>query len=95
MQACHRLRDAGFDLVCVSALDARFEAARLHNLRSLDFPIERVIATGNRETERSPKADVVSSRRFASSMKRCNSCGCTEWIASYLPCSGATRSGAI
>ena len=65
VQACHRLRDAGFDLVCVSALDARFEAARLHNLRSLDFPIERVIATGNRETERSPKADVVENLRPA------------------------------
>ena len=63
VQACHRLREAGFDLVCVSALDVRFEEARLHNLRNLDFPIERVIATGNRETERSPKADVVEELR--------------------------------
>lgn len=65
VQACHRLREAGFELVCVSALDVRFEGARLHNLRSLDFPIERVIATGNRETERSPKADVVEELRPA------------------------------
>jgi phosphoglycolate phosphatase-like HAD superfamily hydrolase len=63
VQACHQLREAGFDLVCVSALDSRFEAARLRNLRSLDFPIERVIATGNNDIERSPKADAVEDLR--------------------------------
>jgi phosphoglycolate phosphatase-like HAD superfamily hydrolase len=57
--ACHRLQQAGFDLVCVSALDAEFEAARLRNLRALGFPIERVIATGNAEGDRSPKADTI------------------------------------
>lgn len=65
VQACHQLREAGYNLVCISALDARFEAARLHNLRSLDFPIERVIATGNRESERSPKADAIEALRPA------------------------------
>ena len=45
--ACHRLHDAGFDLVCVSALELEYEAARLRNLRELGFPIERVVATGN------------------------------------------------
>ena len=25
VDACHRLRDAGFDLICVSALDLEFE----------------------------------------------------------------------
>ncbi len=59
LQACYRLRDAGFELVCVSALEQRFEAARLHNLRTLEFPIERVIATGHHEAARSPKADAV------------------------------------
>ena len=59
VDACHRLRDAGFDLVCVSALEAEFEAARLRNLRDLGFPIERVIATGNAAGERSPKADTI------------------------------------
>ena len=59
VNACHRLRDAGFDLVCVSALEAEFEAARLRNLRDLGFPIERVIATGNAAGERSPKADTI------------------------------------
>lgn len=61
IDACHRLQQAGFDLVCVSALDAEFEAARLRNLRALGFPIERVIATGNAEGERSPKADTIES----------------------------------
>ena len=59
VHACHRLRDAGFDLVCVSALELEFEAARLRNLRDLGFPIERVIATGNAEGDRSPKADTI------------------------------------
>lgn len=58
--ACQRLHDAGFELVCVSALDAVYEAARLRNLRDLGFPIERVIATGNAPGERSPKADAIA-----------------------------------
>ena len=59
VEACHRLHDAGYELVCVSALEAEFEAARLRNLRELGFPIERVIATGNAAGERSPKADAI------------------------------------
>ena len=59
VDACHRLHDAGFELICVSALDSEFEAARLRNLRDLGFPIERVIATGNAAGERSPKADTI------------------------------------
>lgn len=61
--ACHRLRDAGFDLVCVSALDPQFERPRLRNLRELGFPIERVVATGDAEGERSPKADALDRLR--------------------------------
>jgi phosphoglycolate phosphatase-like HAD superfamily hydrolase len=63
VEACHRLQQAGFDLVCVSALDAEFEAARLRNLRGHGFPIERVVATGNAEGERSPKADAIERLR--------------------------------
>ena len=59
VQACQRLADAGYELVCVSALEARFEAARLHNLRTLGFPIERVIATGNARGVHSPKATAI------------------------------------
>ena len=57
--ACHRLESAGFDLICVSALEIEFEAARLRNLHDLGFPIERVIATGNAEGPRSPKAEAI------------------------------------
>jgi hypothetical protein len=60
IEACHRLHDAGFDLVCVSALEAEFETARLRNLRDHGFPIERVIATGNAASDRSPKADAIA-----------------------------------
>jgi phosphoglycolate phosphatase-like HAD superfamily hydrolase len=63
VDACHRLHDAGFDLVCVTALDLEFEAARLRNLRALGFPIERVIATGHHEGLRSPKADAIEALR--------------------------------
>ena len=63
IEACQVLHDAGFVLVCVSALESEFEAARLHNLRAHGFPIERVIATGNATTERSPKADAISALR--------------------------------
>ena len=59
VSACTRLHDAGFDLICVSALDAEFESARLHNLRAHGFPIERVIATGHAEGDRSPKAEAI------------------------------------
>jgi phosphoglycolate phosphatase-like HAD superfamily hydrolase len=58
-EACHQLDAAGFDLICVSALEIEFEAARLRNLRDLGFPIERVIATGNAEGPRSPKAEAI------------------------------------
>ena len=63
LDACHRLHDAGFELVCVSALDSEYEAARLRNLRAHGFPIERVIATGNAEGARSPKADAIETLR--------------------------------
>jgi len=63
LEACHRLHDAGYELVCVSALELEFEAARLRNLKRLGFPIERVIATGNEAVERSPKADAIAELR--------------------------------
>lgn len=63
VEACERLHAAGFDLVCVSALEAEFEADRLRNLRDLGFPIERVIATGNAAGEISPKADALAALR--------------------------------
>lgn len=59
VEACHQLHAAGYALVCVSALEPRFEDARRRNLRALNFPIERVIATGDAGRARSPKADAV------------------------------------
>lgn len=73
VEACHRLHAAGHELVCVSALEPRFEAARLRNLRALDFPIERVVATGNVGSARSPKADAVASL------------GAIAFVDDYLP----------
>ena len=58
--ACIALADAGYELVCVSALPPAFADARLANLRSHGFPIERVLATGHESTERSPKADAIN-----------------------------------
>jgi phosphoglycolate phosphatase-like HAD superfamily hydrolase len=63
LEACYRLEAAGFDLICVTALDLEFQEARLRNLRDLGFPIERVIATGNAEGLRSPKADAIEELR--------------------------------
>ena len=63
VEACHRLHDAGYDLVCVTALEERFQSARQQNLKNLGFPIHRVIATGHAEGERSPKADAIAALR--------------------------------
>jgi len=63
VDACHRLHDAGYELVCVTALEARFQSARLRNLKALGFPIRRVVATGHAEGERSPKADAIAALR--------------------------------
>ncbi len=54
--ACVNLCDAGYDLVCVSAIEEKFQAARLKNLRACGFPIERVIATDSAVGHISPKA---------------------------------------
>ncbi|RJG01331.1 HAD family hydrolase [Noviherbaspirillum sedimenti] len=59
VDACHALVAAGFELVCVSAIDPNFQAARLQNLRECGFPINHVIATANNVTDLSPKAQVL------------------------------------
>jgi phosphoglycolate phosphatase-like HAD superfamily hydrolase len=63
VEACHRLHNAGYELVCVTALEARFQPARLRNLKSLGFPIRKVVATGHMEGQRSPKADAIQALR--------------------------------
>ena len=62
IEACHALHDAGFELVCVTALAEKFGDARQNNLRKLGFPIEKVMATGNVAIAgggRSPKAPAL------------------------------------
>lgn len=59
LDAALSLNAAGFELVCVSALPTKFEAARLKNIRDVGFPIERVYATPvtpESESNRSVKA---------------------------------------
>ncbi|MGE0289767.1 MAG: HAD family hydrolase [Bradyrhizobium sp.] len=63
VQACHALTNAGHELVCVSALPAKFRQARERNLRQLGFPIEMVYATDNTHGLRSPKADLLNTIR--------------------------------
>jgi phosphoglycolate phosphatase-like HAD superfamily hydrolase len=63
LDACLRLHDAGYELVCVTALESRFMEARQNNLRALGFPIRRVLATGHVEGDRSPKADAIEKLR--------------------------------
>jgi len=63
LDACVRLHDAGFELVCVTALDTEFEASRLQNLRALGYPIERVYATPHNDGHPSPKAAMLTNLR--------------------------------
>jgi hypothetical protein len=45
LQACLLLHQAGYELVCVTTMPARFIDHRLENLRSHGFPIDKVIST--------------------------------------------------
>lgn len=64
-EACHLLVDAGFELVCVTALRQEFRAARERNLRLHGFPIELVHATPQDSGSLSPKAEVLTALRPA------------------------------
>ena len=44
VSACERLCEAGYELVCISAIKPEFQAARLRNLRHRGFPIGNVIS---------------------------------------------------
>ena len=56
VKACEELCAAGYELVCVSAIQSQFQLARLQNLQECGFPIERVIATSGANGDISPKA---------------------------------------
>jgi phosphoglycolate phosphatase-like HAD superfamily hydrolase len=59
VDACHRLHDHGYQLVCVTALEERFVNARLTNLQDQGFPIERVYGVQNQIGPKNPKADII------------------------------------
>ena len=63
VDACHLLVDAGYELVCVTALPQQFRAARERNLRLHGFPITLVHATDDIATLASPKADTLNELR--------------------------------
>ena len=60
INACFRLKNAGFNLVCVSAIEQKFCDARSENLKSLGFPIDFVIGTSNEANQGSPKAAALN-----------------------------------
>ena len=59
--ACQSLSEAGYELVCVTALAEKYQAARLQNLIQQGFPIETVFTVEHTESEVSPKASVINS----------------------------------
>lgn len=54
--ACRKMAEAGYELVCVTAMEGQFEAARRRNLDTHGFPITRVITTAIPTRGVSPKA---------------------------------------
>lgn len=59
LEACLDLQRAGYELVCVSALDNRFLSAREQNLLDIGFPIQHVYCTDGKDGPISPKANVL------------------------------------
>lgn len=59
IDACQLLHDAGYELVCVTAMQFEFAEARERNLRELGFPIRRVLATGGDASRGSPKRSAL------------------------------------
>lgn len=59
ISACQTLVDAGYKLVCVTALDHRYQSARFKNLRDHDFPITHVVTTAQTDGDISPKSAAI------------------------------------
>lgn len=90
LEACRELVEAGYDLVCVTAMEMQFETARLRNLRGLGFPIERVIATANAQSAESPKRPPCANcSRWLSWMTTCLTCGGSRRRFMRLWCCGS------
>lgn len=67
LEACQLLHEAGYELVCVTSMPARFTEHRLDNLRFHGFPIDRVISTGlnKKNPSRNPKKQAIEQLRPA------------------------------
>lgn len=59
LEATQMLADAGYDLVCLTAIKPQHEAARARNLAAIGFPIKEVISAHGEAMARSPKADAL------------------------------------
>ncbi|CAF3312395.1 unnamed protein product [Rotaria socialis] len=61
LQACNLLHEAGYELICVTAMPACFSDHRLENFLSHGFPINRVISTGydKENPQNNPKKKII------------------------------------
>lgn len=59
VEACRSLVEHGYELVCVSAIESEYEAARLANFKIHGFPIGRVIGTSSEVKLEGPKAKAL------------------------------------
>lgn len=55
IEACHKFIDGGYKLICVTALEHRYQSARFKNLRDHGFPITHVVTTSQADGAISPK----------------------------------------
>lgn len=60
LAACQTLSQAGYELICVTALPAQFQTARRQNLIQLGFPIDIVHTVDHAEGGVSPKAGLLN-----------------------------------
>ena len=61
LQACFLLHQAGYELVCVTAMPADFIEHRLENFRLHGFPIDKVISSGydKNNFDHNPKREII------------------------------------
>ncbi|CAF1379081.1 unnamed protein product [Adineta steineri] len=61
LEACVLLHEAGYELVCVSAMPAEYVEHRLENFRLHGFPIDKVIGTGygHSDYNKNPKKQII------------------------------------
>lgn len=60
LQACESLSKAGYQLVCVTALNPRWTQARKTNLQKIGFPISDLVVADNTKGDANPKAELIN-----------------------------------